>query len=406
MTTTFPGAGYYSGTTNTPTAGNIKSGVTIAGVSGQYPSASFPLAGADGSTADLDTATFDAKIKSSTAFEYWTSAGARQTGAGDSDISDANIKNGVSIFGTVGTVATPVAPDAWDVRVGKTINGVPGKLKVNCRNRANTSVFDIDQGQAATITIGSPGTINITSHGLTNGTMVRINYSTAPTGLSNNTTYYVVNSAANTFNLSTTSGGAAINMTTAAGANVTVHRWRASPTSVDIWDTIDDRNNNALGLPPSVVTAWGNNTDCAGVEAAAGDDNVWKDVTTTAAGAASNCATDGDRCTMQDKITGLWWSKLQANAAWSQAVTNCQSLNHNGQTGWRLPTQKELMEAYTHGIRSAASTNWMTEANINSNFWSGSSVSHNTLNAWFVLLASGISNYDYKYATYQVVCVR
>jgi hypothetical protein len=71
---------------------------------------------------------------------------------------------------------------------------------------------------------------------------------------------------------------------------------------------------------------------------------------------------------MQDKITGLSWSKLQAGARWNTAWSNCQSLNYNGQTGWRLPTQKELMEAYTHGIRSAARTNWITEAFMNYNF--------------------------------------
>ena len=86
---------------------------------------------------------------------------------------------------------------------------------------------------------------------------------------------------------------------------------------------------------------------------------------------------------------------------------------YNGQTGWRLPTQKELMEAYTHGIRSAARTNWMTEANMNSAIWSGSSVSDDPgasnafqSSAWFVLLAFGNTYYSSKYGSYQVVCVR
>jgi hypothetical protein len=89
-------------------------------------------------------------------------------------------------------------------------------------------------------------------------------------------------------------------------------------------------------------------------------------------------------------MPGLSWSKLQANEAWDKAWSNCQSLNYNGQTGWRLPTQKELMEAYTHGIRSAARTNWMTETNmLDGYFWSGSSVSSGTNVAWGVNLANG-----------------
>ena len=81
--------------------GNIKSGITIAGIAGDYPSATYPLPGAS-TTADLDSETFNAKIKASADFEYWTSAGARQTGAGDMDIQDFNIRSGVSIFNTTG----------------------------------------------------------------------------------------------------------------------------------------------------------------------------------------------------------------------------------------------------------------------------------------------------------------
>jgi hypothetical protein len=409
-------ATYQSADLTNLSAGNIKSGVTIAGTAGQYPSSSFQLTGSSGS--DLTTATFNAQIKSSATFQYFGSDGVRYTGTGDADILDSNIKSSEDIFGTIGNVMAAVAPDPWNVRVGATINGVTGKLKVNCRNRANPTLFDIDAGQAATITIGSPGSINITGHGLSNGTMVRINYLWAPTGLNHFTTYYVVNAAPDTLQLSTTSGGAAINIT-GAGANVTVHRWQASPQSIDIWDTIDDYNNVVAGLPPSVLTAWGNNTDCGGVDdpsVSTDDDNVWKDVTTAGTGAAS-CSGSPERCTMQDKITGLSWSKLQAKVAWNTAWSNCQNLNYNGQTGWRLPTQKELMEAYTHGIRSipsayaAANTNWMAEGNMNAWFWSGSSISSNTSSAWTADLAYGwmtsqSKGSEYQDVSRQVVCVR
>ena len=87
-------------------AGNIRSGVTIAGTAGDYPSSTYPLDSAS-ATPDLDTATFNAKIKSSASFEYWTSEGVRQTNEGDADIIEANIKDGVTIFGTEGTYEGP-----------------------------------------------------------------------------------------------------------------------------------------------------------------------------------------------------------------------------------------------------------------------------------------------------------
>ena len=383
LATSFPGAGYYSGTTNAPTdatiargttitgvagsatlkpadcstnavtgcvttatyqsadltnlsAGNIKSGVTIAGTAGQYPSSSFQLTGSSGS--DLTTATFNAQIKSSGTFQYFGSDGVRYTGAGDTDITAANIANGVDIFGATGSLTGAVAPDPWNVRVGVTVNGVTGKLKVNCRNRVNSGIYNYD------------------------GAVESIPQTTVNSG-----------------------------------------------TAIDIWDTIEDYNGGDTGLPPSIVTAWGNNTDCGGVDtvaSSADDDNVWKDVTTTTAGVASTCAADGARCTMQDKITGLSWSKLQSNQDWNTAWSNCQSLNHNGQTGWRLPTIKELMEGYTHSIRSAASNNWMTEADMNYYFWSGSSASDGADSAVFFYLARGYSDVAPMFVSPKVVCVR
>ena len=100
--------------------------------------------------------------------------------------------------------------------------------------------------------------------------------------------------------------------------------------------------------------------------------------------------------------------KVTVNTSrWNGAVAYCDGLNHNGATDWRIPTQKELMESYAHGVRSAASANWITQAQIGANyFWSGSSGSSPTVNAWYVFLALGLTNFNDKTNSYQVVCVR
>ncbi len=136
-------ATYQSGDLTNLTEGNIKNGTTIAGVAGLYPNATYKLPSADGA-AGLTNATFDAKVKSATAFEYWTEAGAREESVGDADITAANIANGVSVFGLSGTLTGGSAPNAWDVRVGTVVNGVTGKLKVNCRNRVRSAVYNYD----------------------------------------------------------------------------------------------------------------------------------------------------------------------------------------------------------------------------------------------------------------------
>lgn len=65
-----------------------------------------------------------------------------------------------------------------------------------------------------TVTIAAPGVFTKTAHGLTNGQTITLKTTGAlPTGLVSGKTYYVVGSAANTFNLALTSGGAAITTT-------------------------------------------------------------------------------------------------------------------------------------------------------------------------------------------------
>ncbi len=317
------------------TPGNIKSGVTIAAITGQYPSATFALSGAD-VTADLDAATFDAKIKSATSFEYWDSSGTRHTGAGDADIIAANISNGVDVFGATGTLTGGATPNSWDIRKGVVVNGVTGNLYANCRNRSRDAVYNYD-GVVSSI----PNT------GVTTG------------------------------------------------------------TTLNYWDSIEDWNSGASGLPSSVITGW-TNSDCGGVEASEGDANVWKDVTTAGVG-AGNCTDSPENCTMKDKISGLQWSKLVSySSTWSQAINDCDALTHNGDSDWRLPTQKELMEAYNHGIRSAASDNWVAEGAMTSNyFWSATSSSANRSLAWYLSFAYGMTNGSNKASSnYYVACVR
>lgn len=78
-----------------------------------------------------------------------------------------------------------------------------------------------------TVTIASPGVFTLNDHGLINGDQVRLTTTGAlPTGLNTSTTYFVVSAATNTFQLSLTLGGAAINT---SGSQSGTHSVRAFP---------------------------------------------------------------------------------------------------------------------------------------------------------------------------------
>jgi hypothetical protein len=64
------------------------------------------------------------------------------------------------------------------------------------------------------------------------------------------------------------------------------------------------------------------------------------------------------------------------------------------------------MSLYEHGIVSLAGANFNTLANMRNYYWSSSTLSATTTNAWFVNLAYGNSTNYAKTGSYYVVCVR
>jgi hypothetical protein len=313
------------------TEGTIKDGVVIGGVTGDYPSATYPLAGADG-TDDLTSAAFDNQVKSATAFEYFDSTGARQTGAGDADIAAGNLKLNVDVFGVIGTY-NGEAPDAMDIRVGATINGVVGEMKVNCRNAIVNARFNYD-------------------------------------GL------------------------------TSAIPNTHI----ATGTTADWWDTITDYNDEGAfpvtTLPNGATpeNQWSADTICD-------EDNFIVDAVD------GSCDTVGDDCTITDRIQGLMFSEEDdMQEDWPTAVTFCDNLVTNGYDDWRLPTQKELMAAQMHGIRAL---NWqglgLTPWALDRAYWSATTAEWSTNGgdrAYLVDLSDGGGGARPKTEEWYMICVR
>lgn len=102
-------------------------------------------------------------------------------------------------------------------------------------------VYEQLQGASATVTvsIASPAVVTWTGHAWSAGQPVKLTTTGAlPTGLTAGTTYYVINTASNTFQLAATPGGAAINT---SGSQSGVHTARA----------------NAIGkTPPDEPSYW------------------------------------------------------------------------------------------------------------------------------------------------------
>lgn len=346
------------------TEGNIRSGVTLAGVTGAYPSASYLLA-SNTATSDLTFATFNAKVKSSASFEWFDATGTLHTGAGDTDIAAANINGSVDIFGTTGSIANCTSDgqtgclttstyksvdtstlSAWDLRFGKSAGGLSGQIRTTCQNKINSALFNHD------------GTL--TNSAVTTG------------------------------------------------------------TSNDPWDTVDNWNDNADVLPSTSIGGTGAETTCNT------STNLWMDVTSdgTCDSASDDCIFY-DRMTQlywSESFPAPATAPTMTSSNWAFAVNRCDALTFGGFTDWRMPTQNDMMTAILHSIRdlgykggtsATASNNSNFISSVDDHyFWTSTSGSANTAYAWQYFMADGTAKVAQKSNSftgsynYTTICVR
>lgn len=146
------------------------------------------------------------------------------------------------------------------------------------------------------------------SHAMPNGTAVKFHASTTlPTGLSATRVYYVINTATNTFKVSTSVGGSAVDVSSSGSGTITVYEVDA----------------------PSVETlaVWQGPSSSKMFAAAGGA--IW-DVTSTAAATFSRTGGASDRW--------QWWMHTTSAGSYLFMVNGSDAPLHYNGTSWTAPT--------------------------------------------------------------------
>lgn len=362
--------------------------------------------------------------------------------AGDQDTGTRDCSGGGS---------SEPAPDGYNIRKGKTIAGVAGKLQTVCQNRVNRDIFEmsggINMGYARVTNIrdgrifrlsgivGDP--INLirdnnlikpvgTSHPLVSkrvgSSIDGEQYVTSLTvressGQSSST--YVTDNAANEIAIRVTSMAQATLELSGAdcvdGVGPDCFDIVVADNGRDPWDTIDDLNGDNPSGARAFTPADSSPNEpfqgnlCGYVEGStpSGAIATWKDNTLSDAGQAGSCTGNAANCSIKDLLTGLTWFKGDgAVKNWYEAVYYCSTLTTSGKA-WRLPTQKELMVAYANTIRNTIGSGTVQE--YNQQWWSSTTDSTNPLNGWTVNLATGATASRLKStspAIAKALCVR
>ena len=94
------------------------------------------------------------------------------------------------------------------------------------------------------------------------------------------------------------------------------------------------------------------------------------------------------------KIGDLEWSEPLGEMPWEEATKKCEEM------GGRLPTRLELLNLVDN--HSEEIEDW----DKYNNFWSATTLSNSTQNAWYTYLPSGYTSYSAKTNSYDSRCVR
>ena len=116
-----------------------------------------------------------------------------------------------------------------------------------------------------------------------------------------------------------------------------------------------------------------------------------------------------DGSAVEDKQTGLVWEQEpdRFHGTWTEAAAHCREKVVGSQSGWRIPTVKELSTLMDSSQRDPALPTGHPFSNIKSAiYWTGTPSATDDMVAWHVSFFTGEAVTDQKSQTRRVWCVR
>jgi hypothetical protein len=358
------------------TEGNVRSGVTIAGVTGTLDSTRPADCSGNAQVGCVTTATYKS--------------------ANLTNLSNTNIRFGVTIAGVTGTVSeethssctgenqllcitTPtwrsvnyVALSAANIKSGVTIAGVTGTLTPETHTECT---FNGQTGCVSSETYKAIDATNLLAANIKNGVSVggvTGTYPSASAPLASATATADLTAA--TFNLKIKSDAqfeyfdsTGARHTQTGNSALSEENIRADVTLFNVSGTLEPAAPIALnswdlreGVSVSGVTGK-LKTHCrtfdmnGGAAVPANEkclaSEIWEDLTPTVA-SGLDCAASPNKCLFKNKVTGLTFTRGFPAESKSNAVILCDGLTYGGYDDWRLPSTEEAIQASTMGATS------------------------------------------------------
>ena len=133
-------------------------------------------------------------------------------------------------------------------------------------------------------------------------------------------------------------------------------------------------------------------------------------VRTTATPVNVSNFTDNGDTTITDNVTGLMWQKSPSNTAynWEQALSFAENLTTATYSDWRLPNIKELVSLNSETTNAPSINTSFFPTIVSAKYWSSTTLfAPAATSAWFNDFQNlGITSYDLKTVSHNVICVR
>ena len=280
---------------------------------------------------------------------YWTTTGTVDA----NDFTDTTLSGSVTINNNTGSISRVLDNDsttegaenfALQLRTGSTSGTIVATSGSVTVNDTSTASITYSLSAPASIDEGSSGTVNVTTTGLLDGTILY--WKVEPTADFGTTTGSVtISSNAASFSVTPTADN-----TTEGAETGTVRLYtdsaRTNQVATDTF-TINDTSQDPPDYTPSVTGTWSNISDTTNGDGDTGNVTL-SDINQTINLYWTNGTGDSDNITVQYSVNGGAFTTLAEGSSNTVAITNGQTL------GWRVTTTQSTSQTGTITIKNAS----------------------------------------------------
>lgn len=340
---------------------NIAKGVTIPGIAkGDYPSAKNPLAGYDPAAVVLTGQGLANALQKKGSVQFWNKRGERQVVSIDVGLEPRNIAVGKSIHGIKGVMKRDTFPDCsttklYNCKVKQGFVAVKTSKLLQEHFRKGIKIGPITgsyPSASSPLTTATKDTLGLTES----------NFSDS---LSQNTTFefFRPDGTRQTYQ------GDVHLQPMHIKRGLTVLGKTGQFQGLDGGDQFDEfdilKGHTVAGIEGKLDPYCGTKGTCR--------QDYWQDRSVRDDGSRTTCQ-DSSTCLFYHNITKVTWlmPKMNGATSWTLATQTCQNLRHGGHSDWRLPTQKEAMQAMVHGMGKLGYSSRYQNTN-NASLWTSTS---------------------------------